>query len=79
MDLRSVPSEQRLGKFLTKTVQFQLGPCQMTNFEILNGGGRRRGTRVHVFINYIIKLNKTNNRNLGCRWRGGGETAYIVS
>ena len=43
----------------------------MTNFEILNGGGRRRGTRVHVFINYIIKVSKTNNEHVLSLGGGG--------
>ena len=42
----------------------------MVNFQIKRGGGRRRGTRVHVFLNYIIKLNKIYNRKLGWRWWG---------
>ena len=48
-------------------VQFQLGACQMVNFEI-NRMGAEGGTRVHVFISYIIKLN--NNKNLAETWVG---------
>ena len=44
----------------------------MTNFEILNGGGRRRGTRAHVFINCIIKLNNKTGLTMG-----GGNCIYF--
>ena len=63
MGLRSVPSEQRLGKIKNQTVQFQLGSCQIFNFEIPNVGQKAGNTSTcrgrYVLLECFL---------LGCDW-----------